>query len=324
MEKIEIEILGSESMGVRSLCTKVTTPDLSILLDPGCALGPRRGHQVPHPDEYAKLHEITGKILEASRSCKYFFISHYHHDHFKPRQLDEMYIHTSHELFKSLFKDKVVYLKSLRNHIGTNQKKRGRYLKQAASKIIGEFHDADYKQVKIGDTMLDFSWPVKHGEAGSNLGHVILLRVRHGKETFVFAPDVQGPVIQDTMKFFLDIPPDVAIVGGPPFYLKDKLKNFPYAKAIEFIKKLHGVIPRLVLDHHCCRSIDDYDELMEKISIGGSHEACDAATYMGQEREYLEAKRDDLYKTNPPGEKFMAWARMDVNERMKINPLLGT
>lgn len=319
MDQIDVRILGSESMGVRSLCTKVVTPDVSILLDPGCSLGPRKGHPIPHPEEYKKLHEVTARVLDASKSCKFLFISHYHHDHFKPRQLEEEYIHTSHELFKALFKDKIVYLKSLKNHVGKNQSRRGKYLKQAASKIIDDFRDADYKQVKIGDTTLDFSWPVKHGEPGSRLGHLIMLRVRHGKDTFVFAPDVQGPVARGTLKFFLDFPPDLAIVGGPPYYLKDSLKTFPFEAGLACMKKLHETIPRLVLDHHCCRSTEDYDGLLAKLN--GPNEVLDAASFMGQERCFLEAKRKELYDDEPPGDDFLAWTRLDKRTRQRVNPL---
>jgi len=59
LDKIKVAILGAESLGVRSMCCMVTTPDISLMLDPGCSLGPRKAHEIPHPLEYKKLHEVT-------------------------------------------------------------------------------------------------------------------------------------------------------------------------------------------------------------------------------------------------------------------------
>ena len=46
--------LAAESLGVRSMCTYVETPDLRILIDPGVSLGPRFG-LLPHPKEYEAI-----------------------------------------------------------------------------------------------------------------------------------------------------------------------------------------------------------------------------------------------------------------------------
>ncbi|MHA1715825.1 MAG: hypothetical protein ACTSXP_09275 [Promethearchaeota archaeon] len=225
------------------MCTRVTTPDISIMLDPGCALGPRKEGEIPHPIEYQKLHSITREIIDQARACDYIFISHYHHDHYKPRLTDELYIHTTPEISEMIFKDKKVLLKDGKRNINLSQKRRARSLKQSISKFVDEIIEIDFKRVIINDTVLDFSWPVYHGEKGSSLGFVIMIKIRYKKECFLYAPDIQGPVVKDTMKFLLDIPVDVLYVGGPPFYLKDKLARFPFDLAKKFIVKLHKNIP---------------------------------------------------------------------------------
>jgi predicted metallo-beta-lactamase superfamily hydrolase len=73
----------AESRGVRSFCIQIKTPDISILLDPGCALGLRGKHKYPHPFEFQKLYDYTHEIVNLANESKYLFISHYHHDHFK-------------------------------------------------------------------------------------------------------------------------------------------------------------------------------------------------------------------------------------------------
>lgn len=48
-----IEIVSSESMGVRGLCCYVTIPGRRILIDPGIALGYMRHQLLPHPFQVA-------------------------------------------------------------------------------------------------------------------------------------------------------------------------------------------------------------------------------------------------------------------------------
>ncbi|NIA19462.1 MAG: hypothetical protein GWP07_03380, partial [Xanthomonadaceae bacterium] len=44
-----IEIIGTESLGVRGMCCLVTAGKRRILIDPGVALGYRRHGLPPHP-----------------------------------------------------------------------------------------------------------------------------------------------------------------------------------------------------------------------------------------------------------------------------------
>jgi predicted metallo-beta-lactamase superfamily hydrolase len=51
MTNIQLNPLAFESLGVRSMASKVVTPDIKILIDPGVSLGIRFG-LLPHPEEY--------------------------------------------------------------------------------------------------------------------------------------------------------------------------------------------------------------------------------------------------------------------------------
>lgn len=327
LDEIKVEILGAESMGVRSMCTMVTTPDLSILLDPGCSLGPRKGHEIPHPLEYKALHGTTGKILAAAKRCPRLFISHFHHDHYKPRLIDELYIHTSNALTKELYDGKELYLKSQQHHIGRNQESRSRYFKQSVSRLVTTIHDADFQRFVFGDTIVDFSHPVPHGEPGTKIGHVIMARISFQDEHFVFAPDVQGPVVEDTTKFILDTPVDLLFAGGAPFYLSDSLTGFPFGEARRLIVKLHEAIPAIVLDHHCCRDRVAYEQCIKGVKHAASglvaskkHVITSAAEFMGAEPAFLESARGELYVDHPPPDSFVAWMQADPGKRNQVVP----
>ncbi len=327
LDHIKVEVIGAESMGVRSMCCTVTTPDISLLLDPGCSLGPRKGNEIPHPLEYKKLHEITARILLESKRCTRLSISHYHHDHFKPRLVDEVYIHTSNALVKDLYGGKELYIKSQKHHIGRNQEARCRSFKQSVSRLVSTIHDADFQRFTFGDTTVDFSHPVPHGEAGTKLGHVIMARVSFQNEHFVFAPDVQGPVVEDTVKFIQDTPLDMLFAGGPPFYLEEGLKSFPFDVARRHLKKLHESIPVIVLDHHCCRDRASYDAYIKAVqeevkgsSLSKDHVITSAAGFMGTEPAFLESSRADLYAGHPPSEAFVQWMNAEPGKRNRVVP----
>ncbi|HME52726.1 MAG TPA: hypothetical protein VKM55_10950 [Candidatus Lokiarchaeia archaeon] len=331
LDKISIEIIGAESLGVRSMCCLVKTPDDAFLLDPGCALGPRKGHEIPHPAEYKKLNQITESILAKAKDCKTLFISHFHHDHFKPRLIDETYIHSSPQIIKGLYTGKIIYLKSQKQHIGQNQRSRGKYFKQSVSKLVMGLHDADFQRFTFGETIVDFSYPVPHGEGGTKLGHIIMARFTHGNEHFVYAPDVQGPVVQETMKFILDTNVDAIFLGGPPFYLKTSLANFPFDVAEQFVVKLHERIPLVVIDHHCCRDREQYNDFIQTIhdranldGMASDHVITCAADFMGEQPAFLESSRAELFEQEPPSKDFKTWMELAAVERNKTPPPLET
>nr|MDO8117982.1 hypothetical protein [Candidatus Sigynarchaeota archaeon] len=258
MDNITVDVIGAESMGVRSMCTLVKTPDCCFMLDPGCALGPRPGQEIPHPREYLRLHAITREMVEKSKDASMFFISHFHHDHFKPRIVDETYIHSNDNIVHALYDRKIVYMKSGKHHIGKNQKSRSRYFRQSLSKISTTYHDADFNRVKLGDTIVDFSYPVFHGEENTKLGYVIMARFQYKDECFIFAPDVQGPVVDSTLKFITDHPKvDLLFIGGPPIYLASKVDKGLLDRARQNLARLHAHVRTIVLDHHCCRSFNE-------------------------------------------------------------------
>ncbi|HYA22270.1 MAG TPA: hypothetical protein VEG31_03765, partial [Thermoproteota archaeon] len=111
---IDVQILAAESSGTRSMATKVTTPDIALLIDSGVALGPRFG-LLPHPLEYKALAESRRSIRAAAERSDVCVITHYHHDHYSP-PFDSDYIWTwsDRETAEALYRDKTVFVKDSR------------------------------------------------------------------------------------------------------------------------------------------------------------------------------------------------------------------
>ena len=90
---MQIEIIGTESLGVRGLCTVVTTAHRHIVIDPGVALGYRRRGKLPHPLQVYVGAQVRRAIIASLEGATDIVISHYHGDHIplvdaNPYQLD--------------------------------------------------------------------------------------------------------------------------------------------------------------------------------------------------------------------------------------------
>ncbi|MDK2464732.1 MAG: MBL fold metallo-hydrolase, partial [Candidatus Korarchaeota archaeon] len=73
--------LAFDSMGVRSMATYVETRDVSLLIDPGVALAPRRFGLPPHDVERERLRSLARVIEEHARRARILVVTHYHYDH---------------------------------------------------------------------------------------------------------------------------------------------------------------------------------------------------------------------------------------------------
>ena len=109
-EKITIKPVWFDSLGAKSSCTLVKTPDVKILIDPGIA-----AMQPSFPAPAAKKREWRDKgreaIKRASKEADIIIISHYHYDHFFPTDL-------------SIYKDKLVFAKNPNEYINDSQRAR--------------------------------------------------------------------------------------------------------------------------------------------------------------------------------------------------------
>ena len=75
LKHIRLVPLAAESLGVRSMCTYVETPDVRILLDAGASLCPNRFRLPPHPEEIKAIDLCRRKIAEAADKAEIVTLS---------------------------------------------------------------------------------------------------------------------------------------------------------------------------------------------------------------------------------------------------------
>ena len=77
---MRIEIISTESLGVRGMCCFVETGDRKILIDPGAALGYKRHGLLPHPYQVAFGEKVKELIIKKWCIATDAVISHFHGD----------------------------------------------------------------------------------------------------------------------------------------------------------------------------------------------------------------------------------------------------
>ncbi|MFW9833025.1 MAG: hypothetical protein ACFFEK_03435 [Candidatus Thorarchaeota archaeon] len=320
---IEITPLAAESLGTRSLCTQVVTPDVRILFDPSAALA-KRFNLEPHPDEYLALQEALRKITEAASRSDILSISHYHYDHVRPGFENHIYNLSTKNERRTMFSGKIVLVKDNRENINPSQRRRGFYFEKDVRDIAAKIEWADSRFFKFGNTKMTYSPPLPHGPSHSRLGYVLSTLVEHSENRILFAPDVQGPIVQDTLQYILQMSPDLLIIGGPPIYLSQFTDKERTAGQNSLIV-LASMIPTLVVDHHIMRATN-WKEWMSPVyesAEKSGNRLLTMAEFTGVENRLLEIEREENYKKNPPSEQFMNWTEASDEYKIKHPPPLS-
>lgn len=79
--ELEFNLIAFDSMGAKSSCTLVKTPDTSILIDPGAAIM-QKSFPLNDSGKYFYLECAIERIRKEMRSAEHIVISHYHFDHY--------------------------------------------------------------------------------------------------------------------------------------------------------------------------------------------------------------------------------------------------
>jgi hypothetical protein len=110
MGKLNFELVWFDSFGAKSSCTKVITPDLKLLIDPGIAI-----MHGSFPASIARKiywkEKGKAEIIRASKDVNAIVVSHYHWDHFLPRDL-------------RIYAGKLLLAKNPNEYINDSQRKR--------------------------------------------------------------------------------------------------------------------------------------------------------------------------------------------------------
>jgi len=323
LKEIRVHPLAFESFGVRSMCTYVETPDVKVLLDAGVALGPNRFGFPPHPREYAALKERRRLIVEAAEKADVVTISHYHFDHHTPAFTDWANLWSSDEIAAKIYKDKIVFAKSFKSKINFSQRRRGWLFRKKGGKLAVRLEYADGRSFRFGGTTIRFSSPVFHGRENSELGWVLMTTIEYGDEKMLFAPDVQGPVCDDTLRMALNESASLAIIGGPPLYLADfRVNPGVIEHALRNLMIISKHVPIIILDHHLLREKDWRQRLKPVFDSSSTarHKILTAAEYVGGSDNLLEASRKILFETEPPSREFTRWMKIPSKKRKLVPP----
>ena len=323
LRRIRVTPLAAESLGARSMCTFVETPNVKVLLDAAASLGPSRCGLPPHPREYMALAECRERISKAAEKADVITISHYHFDHHTPSFTDWFCNWSSAEVATQIYEDKLVLAKSHRSKVNPSQRRRGWMFSKTAGKHAERFAIADGRTFEFGDTKLKFSEPVFHGIKNTFLGWVLMTTIDYGDERVLFTSDVEGPLYNPTVGMILGEAPDLLIIGGPPLYLAGfKVDEPDVQQGIKNLEELVRNIPTTILEHHILRD-ETWREACHPVFDAASkagHAVLTAAEFLKKENSLLEYRRRALFEAEPPSADFKRWMNLPRLERRKVRP----
>jgi predicted metallo-beta-lactamase superfamily hydrolase len=325
LNKVKVTPLAAESFGVRSMCTLVETPDISVLLDGGISLASYRFSLPPHPVEFQTIARLRQSIAEAADKATVTTISHYHFDHHTPSFEDWVVNWTQDsETARQIYQNKTVLAKNSKENINASQRQRAWMFQKTGGKHAKTVEVADGKTFEYGKTVLRFSEAVAHGSEDSMLGWVIMVTVQFVDERFMFAPDIQGPMSTHTLDLILAEKPTTILLGGPPIYLEGfRVETTQLEQGLRNLDRIVEAVPLVILEHHALRD-ESWKPKMEAVFQKGSqlgHRIVTAAEYAGKENLFLESKRKQLYREQPPKDEFKQWMKTLNNKKISKPPI---
>jgi predicted metallo-beta-lactamase superfamily hydrolase len=278
--------LAFDSFGVRSMATFVETDNLKILIDPGASLAPIRYGLEPHPLEWQRLNEAWETIKQYAENSDVLIVTHYHYDHHDPS-------------YPELYRNKVVFIKDPNQNINRSQRGRAALFLETIKGMPKSIDIADGKNFQLGNTSIVFSRAVCHG-TNPLLGYVTEVSVKSNGEKFLYTSDVEGPSLEDQVKFILDEKPDILFVDGPMTYMLGYRYSFKSLELsnnnlIKVVKETN--LETIVLDHHFLRDLKYKLRIKPlcEVAEGCGVKVITAAEFCGRKIEMLEALRKELY-----------------------------
>lgn len=277
---MKIEILGTESLGVRGMSCFVSTKNHKILIDPGISLGYIRHKLLPHPLQIAVDEKIQKSIINKWKEATDIVISHFHGDHVPLKDANPYQLNIKKVI--GLNKNVRLWIKNP-EYFSSVEKKRAKDI----SFIFKDLISVEGKKQKE----ISFSKAVPHGEIYSK-ETVMMTKIQDDK-IFVHASDIQL-LNKESISQILLWKPDIVFAAGPPLYLE--LPRNQIKKAWHNAIKLARNVDVLILDHHLMRSCEGLKWLKILSKIGNV--IC-GADFMNKPKMLLEAKRKKLYEDMP-------------------------
>ena len=138
---IQIKPIWFDSLGAKSSCTLVKTPDISVLIDPGVAVM-QPSFPAPWHKKIYWLEKGELAIKRASKEANVIIISHYHYDHYSP---DDMYI----------YKNKILFVKNPNEYINDSQRRRAEEFFDQICQTFGKVSLSEILKERVYKTYID-------------------------------------------------------------------------------------------------------------------------------------------------------------------------
>jgi predicted metallo-beta-lactamase superfamily hydrolase len=272
--------LAADSLGVRSMATYVESGPVRVLIDPGATLCPSRGGLPPSAPEWEALRRANDRIAGYAARSTLVFISHYHEEHFR--------------YDPGLYAGRPLWAKDPGRQIGGTQRQRAAELRRALGAST-RIEAAEGRRLEAGETVLEVSAALPHGEEGSALGHVLALVVTDRLEgrRFVFASDVQGPLSPVVAAWLIRQRPSLVYLSGPPSYLEREVGRALIEQGVDQCARLVETTGcRVIMDHYAVRDPRYRDRFAR---LWQTDRVLTAAGFLGLADQPLEARRREVW-----------------------------
>jgi predicted metallo-beta-lactamase superfamily hydrolase len=240
--QLGVAYVAFDSLGVKSMCVRVETPEMVITVDPGVAA---EGNTFPLPADKreALLKHYQQAVRESCARSQAVVVSHYHLDHFHPARDAVLYGG------KSLFARDPAAMSARQAETAT------RFFKSIDG-LPRETVWADGRKFKSGKTVVEFTPPVWHGAEDAEPGTVIMTTVSRGREKVLISSDVGGPLTRATTDAICSAKAQTVIVDGYPTYQLGRFAtDHDLVRSVVNLCRILATpdVKTLVADHHLAR-----------------------------------------------------------------------
>jgi len=240
--QLKVHYVAFDSFGVKSMCVRVETPDISVTIDPGAAIE-APSFPLPVEKRHALLNQYQEAVRASSARSQAVVISHYHLDHLQPSREVDMYGG------KTLFARDPALMSA--KQAGTAV----RFFK-AIDGLPGETLWADGRKFKFRKTAIEFSAAVWHGVRDAEPGTVIMTGVNRGKEKVLITSDVGGPLEPTTTDIICASRAQTVVLDGyPTYHLGRFATDYDLVRSMVNLCRILAApgVKTLIADHHLCR-----------------------------------------------------------------------